>query len=230
MKRIISVLLLAVMVCGVLASCGSTGGSVKTPAGMKLISGEDDAYRLFVPEKWIVNNSKGITGAYRNEADTSNISVTTFLRLDKNPDGTTKAPSTTEIPSTTATPDTSAIPETSAVPDTSAPETTAPAKRSEREVYIDRFWAKCVISYTNELNGFKIIEQGEKTKLGGLEAKKYVYTAVYEGVEYKNMKIVTEFGGLMYIFEYTATSEKYDGNLDEIKWIISEFKFIDGIS
>lgn len=230
MKRIISVLLLAVMVCGVLASCGGSGGSIKTPAGMKLISGEEDAYRLFVPEKWINKSTHGITAACRNEADTSNVKVSTFLRLDKNPDGTTKAPSTTELPATTVTPDTSAIPETSVVPDTSTPETTAPAKRSEREVYIDRFWAKCVISYTNELNGFKIIEQGEKTKLGGLEAKKYVYKAVYNGVEYKNMKIVTEFGGLMYIFEYTATAEKYDSNLDEVKWIISEFKFIDGIS
>ena len=229
MKRIISVLLVAVMVCGILASCGGSG-DVSVPAGMKLISGEDDAYRLFVPEKWIDISKEGITAACRNEADTSNVSVTTFLVLEKNPEGTTETPSTTETPDTSATPDTSGAPETSAAPDTSAPETTAPAKRSEREVYIDRYWAKCVISYTNELNGFKIIEQGEKTKLGGLEAKKYVYSAVYNDVEYKNMKIVTEFGGLMYVFEYTATTERYDGNLEEVNRIISEFKFIDGIS
>ena len=232
MKKIISVLLIAALACGFLASCGGSG-NVATPAGMKLISGENDAYNLFVPSKWIVNSIKGICSAYHNEADTSNISITSFLVLESDPVASTSVPVSSETPDTSDVPDTTEAVGTEAVTEETATGATTGAaseKKSKRETYIDRYWKKCVISYTEELNGFKIIEAGEKTKLGGLEAKKYIYTATYGGVEYKMMKIVTEFGGLMYIFEYTAKVENYDSNMSDVNWIISEFKFKDGIS
>jgi hypothetical protein len=232
MKRIISVLLLSVMLCGILASCGGTGGTA-VPMGMKLISGENDAYNLFVPERWIVNNSKGINGAYHTEADMSNISVTTFLVLEKDPVESTSEIGSTAIPETSDIPDTSVATDTASAPDnsdTASPETTEAAEKSKTEKYIDRYWKKCVMSYSKELNGFKIIEQGEKTKLGGLEAKKYVYSAVYGGEEYKMQSIITAYGGLMYVFTYTAKVGNFDGNIKDVNWIISEFKFKDGIS
>ena len=75
-----------------------------------------------------------------------------------------------------------------------------------------------------------MIEQGERTKLGALDAKKYIYTATIDGTEYKMQSIITYYGGLMYIFTYTAKADRYDANLNDVKWIISEFKFKDGIS
>ena len=97
---------------------------------------------------------------------------------------------------------------TDAAVHTEAPSDTeaAPSDKTAREQYID-------------------VEDGKQTTLGGYEAKQYVYTAKYEGVEYKMQMTVTYSGGLMYILTYTAKTANYDSHLTEVAKIVSEFKF-----
>lgn len=50
----------------------------KTPEGMKIASGDNVEYRLYVPEKWIVNSKNAIAGAYYSDDDRSNVSLTSY--------------------------------------------------------------------------------------------------------------------------------------------------------
>ena len=84
----------------------------------------------------------------------------------------------------------------------------------------------CWRSYINELIEFSVIDGGKQnTLLGGIVAKTYVYTAKYEGIEYKIQMTVTYSGGLMYVLTYTAKSANFDAHTEEVAKIISEFKF-----
>lgn len=52
---------------------------VAAPAGMKLISTDERAYRFFVPTNWIVNNRTDATAAYVSSSDSSNVSVQMYM-------------------------------------------------------------------------------------------------------------------------------------------------------
>ncbi len=208
MKKIFSLILAILTLSTVLASCGNE--TVIAPDGMKLVSGDDCAYNLFVPESWEIINGYGTYGAYTSDA--SNVSVSTFTATDignKKPEGTTGADETTEAPAVTDAPDM----------------TEAPTNKTEREQYIDAYWAMCEKSYTEDLNGFAVVEAGKETALGGLLAKQYEYTAKYEGISYKMQMTVTYSGGIMYILTYTAKADNYDVHKAETEKIVSEFKF-----
>jgi len=80
MKRIISVLLLAV-ICIFAVSCGDKN-EVKTPDGMKQISDKDDLFYLFVPNNWTADRGYGNPYAYVSGEDNSNVTVMFYI-LDK---------------------------------------------------------------------------------------------------------------------------------------------------
>ena len=72
MKKFLLVIM-ALLMCLCLFSCGEDDG---VPSGMKLASNTDIvAYKLFVPESWIVANAQATTQAYVSETDRTNISV-----------------------------------------------------------------------------------------------------------------------------------------------------------
>ncbi len=73
-KRIIPALLVALSVT--LASCGS--GSDSAPMGYREISDEGLNYHFYVPDDWTTDISTGMTSAYYNGRDPSNVSVTAF--------------------------------------------------------------------------------------------------------------------------------------------------------
>lgn len=52
---------------------------VKVPAGMKLISTDERAYRFFVPQEWKVNDRTDMSAAYYSESDKSNVSVQLYI-------------------------------------------------------------------------------------------------------------------------------------------------------
>lgn len=71
MKRILSVLILAVLVFS-LASCGDDS----VPDGMKLASDTSIVdYSLFVPESWIIDYQEGYSMAHVSDADQSSVIV-----------------------------------------------------------------------------------------------------------------------------------------------------------
>ena len=206
MKKIVSLILIAVMLVLSLASCANTSSEVKAPDGMKLVSGDGAPYYLFVPESWGETKGFGTFGAYAS--DSSNVSVSTYAATDIKVDFSDD----TTPGETTAN-------------DTTAAATTPSTDKSSREQYIDAYWEMCWRSYLKELNEFAVVDGGKQTLLGGIDAKTYAYTAKYEGIEYKMQMTVTYSGGLMYILTYTAKSANFDAHAEEVAKIISEFKF-----
>ena len=72
MKKIIA-LILAVISCLLLASCG---GNMEVPEGMKLASNTAIVdYSLFVPENWIVDLSDARTAAHVSDSDRTSINI-----------------------------------------------------------------------------------------------------------------------------------------------------------
>lgn len=58
-----------------------TGDAVtddKTPAGMKIASDKDAAYRLYVPAHWVCDSESGISEAHVNESGRPNVTVTLY--------------------------------------------------------------------------------------------------------------------------------------------------------
>ncbi len=50
----------------------------KTPAGMKMASGDNTEYVLYVPENWTVNSQAAVPGAYYSDKNRSNVTVTSY--------------------------------------------------------------------------------------------------------------------------------------------------------
>ena len=75
MKKI-SVILLLLAILASLFAC--SGKEIDVPDGMQLASGDEVAYRLFVPGGWIITESNGICGAYYSTNDKSSITMSSF--------------------------------------------------------------------------------------------------------------------------------------------------------
>ncbi len=67
MKKILSLLLIAVLACTALVSCSDDG----VPDGMKSATALGEPFVLYVPESFILNTSSGISSAYLNAVDSS---------------------------------------------------------------------------------------------------------------------------------------------------------------
>lgn len=65
--RLIAALLMAVLLCGTLASCSEK----QAPTGMQDVTCDGEEFILYVPMTWISNSRSGISGAYYTTADHS---------------------------------------------------------------------------------------------------------------------------------------------------------------
>ena len=65
-------LILAILACLALVSCGSEAG---VPDGMKLASGEAADYLFYVPEDWVIDLQTAATSAHVSSDDRANVSV-----------------------------------------------------------------------------------------------------------------------------------------------------------
>ena len=57
------------------SSCGKTEDGVSVPSGMQAIPSEAGDYYLMVPAAWVVDTTKGMTGAYAEDAARSSVTV-----------------------------------------------------------------------------------------------------------------------------------------------------------
>ena len=55
---------------------------VESPAGMKLVTGNDVAYRFFAPETWVIGEAEAAALVYASESDRSNVTVTGYAAPD----------------------------------------------------------------------------------------------------------------------------------------------------
>ncbi|MBQ9080641.1 MAG: hypothetical protein IJY27_06175 [Clostridia bacterium] len=74
MKKIVSILVMLVL-CLSLVACGSD----EAPEGYQLVSGDDVAYRFYVPTQWSLNNSGDVDSAYYSVSDPAMVMVSFYM-------------------------------------------------------------------------------------------------------------------------------------------------------
>ena len=146
----------------------------KTPSGMKIASGDNVEYVLYVPKSWICNSTSGANAAYVDESGKPNFSVTSY------------------------SPDSKLTP--------------------------SEYFELAEKSYAANLAGYTRVSESD-TKVHGIDAKTYVYTVNYGGVEYKIMQTITVYGERIYSLTYTAPSDTFDAHIADVNNIISAFIF-----
>ena len=174
MKKFIALLASVLLLGTVLSSCGQNSDST-APMGFMEISDDGVTYDLYVPDEWTADVSTGMTSAYYDGRDPSNISMTAF-ELDY---------SVTSI---------------------------------------EDYWA----SYEPDLKAvfpdLEYVDQSAVT-LDGVPAMQYVYTASMSDLSYKFMQLVAIKDNTVYIFTYTATTDKYDEHIEDVIAMLDYFNF-----
>ena len=105
---------------------------------------------------------------------------------------------------------------------------------------VEGWWEQYTDVFEATFKSFAL-ESEEECFLGGLKARKYVYTAKMltgekddasedadkrEGYEtFRFMQVATIYRGMVYVFTYTSTVELYESNLTEVQQILDNFKF-----
>lgn len=69
------------------------------------------------------------------------------------------------------------------------------------------------------------IEAREDTLLDSHAAKKFVYTGKVTGVDAKYMQVVCIKSGIVYLFTYTASPDRYDKYLPDVEKMLEHFSF-----
>lgn len=99
---------------------------------------------------------------------------------------------------------------------------TAPADVSNIEDYLNNDYLGYVESNFPEL---EMLTSAEIATLGGVDSRRYVFTANIAGADYKFMQNITYRYGYIYIFTYTSTVELFDKHIDDVTKMAQEFEF-----
>ncbi len=200
MKKILTVCIV-LSLCLMFAACGNKS-DVNVPAGYKIASNEESPYyTLIVPDKWVVDTQSGTTTAYYKD-DLSGMVIAT-------------------------------ISASSAVPE-------------NQNITLDTYFD----SYSEELNRiFDVIEPTETTQvsegevdepsekigedtisyvttvLDGEAARRYIYKAAFNGVEYTFWQEICMHQGRIYTLTFSTPSQFYDKLSDNMTDVLHLFKF-----
>jgi hypothetical protein len=146
---------------------------VISPAGMKLISTEERAYRFFGPENWNVNKRAEFSAAYFSDDDSSNVSLQMYMT-------------------------------------------------NEESKTVEEYFAECEVRYKDVFDSYAL-ESALDITMDGISAKKFVYTVVSGGAEYKQMQAIVMKGAVYYVLTYTATPELFDSHIADVEKMIECF-------
>ncbi len=72
---------------------------------------------------------------------------------------------------------------------------------------------------------FEIAAEGEKVKLGGADAEKYVYSGTFDGTKFKYTQVAAVKKGVIYILTYGAPEDKWESHVEEVEKMIENFRF-----
>ena len=112
------------------------------------------------------------------------------------------------------------------------------------EMTVDEYFAYCDEKFVKELDGYTLLGT-EKCILGGVAAKKIVFTAnnlfqkadgTFEKTTYKYTQVIATYDGEMYILVYSSPLEYYDSHIEEFDGnsegagVIPYFKFAEPYS
>jgi len=172
MKRFL--LLLAAILVSTSVSCGNDGSNA--PTGFMEISDEGLTYHLYVPDEWTKDVSTGMTSAYYNGRDPSNVSMTAFALTDAS--------------------------------------VTTP----------EEYWQSQEADLKAIFPNLTYVDESACT-LDGVAGRQYIYTATLSGSEYKFMQLVTLKDNTVYLFTYTALTDKYDEHIEDVLSMLDYFDF-----
>ena len=101
---------------------------------------------------------------------------------------------------------------------------------------VDDFFADYEVQLKDMLKDYKLETDPVNTKLGGFDAKEYIYSGSIGGSVYKYRQVISlvnkSFAGItndyrVYMITYTATEDLYDTHTEEVDKIINSFSFKD---
>lgn len=72
---------------------------------------------------------------------------------------------------------------------------------------------------------FELVTEGEKVKLGGEDAEKYVYSGTFDGTKFKYTQVAAVKRGVIYILTYGAPADKWESHVEEVEKMIENFRF-----
>ena len=96
----------------------------------------------------------------------------------------------------------------------------------DTDMTAETYWQeKCLPEFTAAFSAFTVVEEGTDTTLGGVNAKKYVFTFEMDGVKYQLIQIIVVEGSMVYTLQYHATETNYPNHTDVFESIRSAFRF-----
>ncbi|MBQ8410015.1 MAG: hypothetical protein IJY39_14240 [Clostridia bacterium] len=87
---------------------------------------------------------------------------------------------------------------------------------------VSDFFAECEERYETVFDSYTLLSDTE-IEMSGIKAKKYVYTVVIGGVEYRQMQAIVMQGAVYYVLTYTALPEVFDAHLNDVDLMIEHF-------
>ena len=196
MKKVIA-LMLALITLISLAGCSKgSDDEAKAPYGMKLASGKESEFYLYIPDSWInttpVYTDKKIpsitVSARVSDSDPSNISLVGFV------DGNREYDSIEDY--------------------------------WEHTKSVSKYFDDVKDEESGETkSSFELITKAKAMTMGNLAAKKYEYTGTVAGSEFKFMQVIAKDKDVFYTFTYTSTPDIYSKNESAVETILKNIKF-----
>ena len=87
---------------------------------------------------------------------------------------------------------------------------------------VDDYFSKLEKKYKEVFSSYKL-DSTESIKMDGSDAKKYTYTIVVGGIEYKQMQAIVVRGAVFYTLTYTALPENFDLHIGDVEKMIEVF-------
>ena len=92
----------------------------------------------------------------------------------------------------------------------------------EMDKTVEEYFAECEERYKKVFESYTLLSTEDIT-MDGVAAKKYTYTIVSGGIEYKQMQAIVERGSTMYVLTYTALPENFESHLGDVDKMIEHF-------
>ncbi|MBQ4606635.1 MAG: hypothetical protein IJB15_08005, partial [Clostridia bacterium] len=89
---------------------------------------------------------------------------------------------------------------------------------------LDEWWEMNLEDVTRVFRNVETAEP-ENVTMGGVHARKYVYTAELGEFSYKIMQTASVKNGSVYLITYTSLADTYDAHLEEVNNMISFFLY-----
>ncbi len=89
---------------------------------------------------------------------------------------------------------------------------------------IDDYWKMAEESYTANFTGYSFISR-ETGTLGGRPSGVYTFDLTLDGQSVRMMQVIAAYGDMFYILTYTAPTDSFEANLDEVQTIVDCFIF-----